>query len=97
LCPYRWRGCPLEAFDPHVTRVQVAPRSTPPSRGEVTLPRDMASDPQAWDRHRDRLHHKRWIVYAKRPFGGAEHVVRYLGRYTHRLGISNQRFVRMAD
>ena len=41
----------------------------------------------------DRLQRARWIVYAKRPFGGAEHVVRYLGRYTHRTGISNQRLV----
>jgi hypothetical protein len=34
-----------------------------------------------------------WIVYAKRPFGGPEQVIRYLGRYTHRVGISNQRLV----
>ncbi len=34
-----------------------------------------------------------WIVYAKRPFGGPEQVLRYLGRYTHRVGISNQRLV----
>ncbi len=30
-------------------------------------------------------------MYAKRPFGGPQHVFRYLGRYTHRVGISNQR------
>jgi hypothetical protein len=41
----------------------------------------------------DRLHRTDWVVYAKRPFGGAEQVVRYLGRYTHRIGISNQRIV----
>ncbi len=39
----------------------------------------------------DALHRTRWIVYAKRPFGGAEHVIRYLGSYTHRVGISNAR------
>jgi len=39
----------------------------------------------------DALRRTRWIVYAKRPFGGAEHVIRYLGRYTHRVGISNGR------
>jgi hypothetical protein len=38
-----------------------------------------------------------WIVYAKRPFGGPEHVIRYLGRYTHRVGISNQRLVGMDE
>jgi hypothetical protein len=43
------------------------------------------------------LRTKRLVVYAKRPFGGPEHVVRYLGRYTHRVGISNERFVSMDD
>jgi hypothetical protein len=43
------------------------------------------------------LQHKNWIVYAKRPFGGPEQVIRYLGRYTHRVGISNQRFVSMDE
>jgi hypothetical protein len=33
----------------------------------------------------------KWVVYAKRPFGDAEQVIRYLGRYTHRVGISNAR------
>ena len=32
-----------------------------------------------------------WVAYAKRPFAGAEHVYQYLGRYTHRVGISNHR------
>jgi hypothetical protein len=40
---------------------------------------------------------KSWIVYAKRPFGEARQVLRYLGRYTHRVGISNQRMVSMSD
>ena len=39
------------------------------------------------------LRSKSWIVYAKRPFGGPEQVIRYLGRYTHRVGISNERLV----
>jgi Putative transposase len=36
-------------------------------------------------------------VYAKRPFGGPEHVLRYLGAYTHRVAISNHRLVSLAD
>src|SRR5712664_1074147 len=40
---------------------------------------------------------KDWVVYAKRPFGGPEHVLRYLGRYTHRVAISNRRLVWFAD
>lgn len=38
-----------------------------------------------------------WVVYAKRPFGGPEHVLRYLGNYTHRIAISNHRLVALAD
>ena len=38
-----------------------------------------------------------WVVYAKRPFGGPEHVLHYLARYTHRVAISNHRLVEMTD
>jgi hypothetical protein len=38
-----------------------------------------------------------WVVYCKRPFGGAEHVLHYLGAYTHRVAISNHRLVDLAD
>jgi len=40
-----------------------------------------------------RLYQKEWVVYAKQPFGGPEQVFAYLGRYTHRVGLSNQRLV----
>ncbi len=43
------------------------------------------------------LFRKDWMVYAKRPFGGPEYVLRYLGRYTHRVAISNHRVVSFAD
>jgi hypothetical protein len=39
------------------------------------------------------LARKDWVVYAKPPFGGAEHVLNYLARYTHRVAISNHRLV----
>jgi hypothetical protein len=38
-----------------------------------------------------------WVVYAKRPFGGAQHALRYLGQYTHRVAISNHRLVALLD
>lgn len=37
------------------------------------------------------LYDKKWVVYAKRPFGNPEQVVEYLGRYTHKIAISNHR------
>lgn len=39
------------------------------------------------------LYEQDWVVYAKPPFGGAEHVLQYLARYTHRVAISNHRLV----
>ncbi len=39
------------------------------------------------------LRRKNWIVYAKPPFGSPEHVLAYLGRYTHRVAIANSRLV----
>jgi hypothetical protein len=38
-----------------------------------------------------------WVVYSKRPFGGAEYALRYLGCYTHRVAISNHRLVSLAN
>jgi len=38
-----------------------------------------------------------WVVYAKRPFGGPEHALRYLSAYTHRIAISNHRLVALAN
>jgi hypothetical protein len=48
-------------------------------------------------RRRARLYEQSWVVYAKRPFGGAEQVYRYLGRYAHRVAIGNSRLVSVDD
>src|SRR5438309_1897625 len=42
------------------------------------------------------LFRKNWVVYSKPPFGGPEYVLQYLGRYTHRVAISNHRLVALA-
>jgi len=43
------------------------------------------------------LYRQDWVVYAKKPFGGPEQVLKYLARYTHRVAISNSRLVKLAD
>jgi hypothetical protein len=43
------------------------------------------------------LHRQDWVVYLKPPFGGPEYVLQYLGRYTHRVAISNHRLVSFID
>ena len=49
--------------------------------------------PTAWRRFVDALFETDWVVYAKPAFGGAPAVLRYLGRYTHRVAISNHRLL----
>jgi hypothetical protein len=50
-------------------------------------------DPTAFAQYLAPLRDTEWVVYAKRPFGGPEQVLDYLGRYTHRVAISNHRLV----
>ena len=71
------------------------------ARGDFGGLRDF-EDPEGFDRFMATLARKdgkkkRWIVYAKRAFREGEHVLRYLGRYTHRVGIANSRLVSLVD
>jgi len=54
-------------------------------------------DPQAFARYLAPLKKKEWVVYAKAPFGGPQHVLEYLGRYTHRVAISNRRLLALEE
>jgi hypothetical protein len=55
------------------------------------------ADPVVFRRWLDALYRQDWVVYAKRPFGGAQQVFRYLGRYSHRVAIGNSRLLALAD
>jgi hypothetical protein len=55
------------------------------------------AQPRAFESWLRVLHRHDWVVYSKRPFGGPEHVLRYLGAYTHRVAISNSRLVALTD
>ena len=55
------------------------------------------AQPKAFSAWLRTLYRHNWVVYSKRPFGGAEHALRYLGRYTHRVAISNHRLVSFVD
>jgi predicted Zn-ribbon and HTH transcriptional regulator len=54
---------------------------------------EQLAPPGAFSHFLWQLGQKDWVVYAKPPFGGAEHVLNYLARYTHRVAISNHRLV----
>jgi hypothetical protein len=64
-------------------------------RGELDLGGACAelANPEDFAHLKDMLYRKSWVVYAKRPFAGPEQVFKYLGQYTHRVGISNHRLV----
>src|SRR5262252_5199957 len=55
------------------------------------------ADPAAFARRLNELRQTEWVVYAKPPFGGPEQVLAFLGRYTHRVAISNTRLVDITD
>jgi hypothetical protein len=63
--------------------------------GELSFFGDLngLSDPQAFAAYLAPLRKIEWVVYAKPPFGGPEHVLAYLSRYTHRVAISNSRLI----
>lgn len=52
---------------------------------------------KAFKKFKSLLYEKDWVVYSKPPFGGPEEVIRYLGRYTHRIAISNHRIIKVED
>jgi hypothetical protein len=67
--------------------------------GRLKLPDNWreSADPAAFARRLTPLYRRDWVVYAKRPFGGPEQVLKYLARYTHRIAISNSRLVEVAE
>ena len=56
-------------------------------------PASALADPKQFRQLLRRVHRQDWIVYAKPAFGSPRKVLRYLGRYTHRIAISNHRLV----
>jgi hypothetical protein len=68
-------------------------------RGEVQFHGRLSSlaEPARWRRWLAGATRSEWVVYAKRPFGGPELVLKYLARYTHRVAIANSRLVKYQD
>jgi putative transposase/transposase-like zinc-binding protein len=55
------------------------------------------AEPQTFYSMLHTLRRREWVVYSKPPFGGPEHVLKYLARYTHRVAISNGRLLSLAN
>src|SRR5712691_1399183 len=67
--------------------------------GKLVFAGSLASlaDPAAFAAWLQELRQPDWVVYAKRPFAGPTQVLEYLGRYTHRVALSNERLVSSTD
>ena len=68
-------------------------------RGELVLHASLAHlrDPRVFEALLKKARKMEWVVYAKPPFGGPAQVLDYLGRYTHRVAISNNRLLKLED
>lgn len=54
-------------------------------------------NPKIWTALKDQLYKTNWVVHCKEPFSGPETVLEYLGRYTHKIAISNYRIKEISD
>jgi Putative transposase/Transposase zinc-binding domain len=101
----RWVACPpsfflsVKVLGRLFRRLFVERLARAFATGELRFFGELAplADADAFAAHCARLRQIDWVVYAKRPFGGPEQVLAYLGRYTHRVAIANSRLVAMTD
>ena len=69
------------------------------AKGEIKFPVNDAycSTKSNFYKTKGMLYNREWVVYAKEAFGGPQQVMEYLGRYTHKIAISNHRIVKVTD
>ncbi len=67
--------------------------------GKISFPSSCASlsAPEAWQAFKNRLYEKDWCPYIKETFNGFGNAIEYLGKYTHKIAISNARILEVSD
>jgi Putative transposase/Transposase zinc-binding domain len=101
----RWVACrpgfflPVKVLSRLFRRIFLEQLTAAFDAGKLAFFSDLGTlaDPSAFARHLAPLRKVKWVVYAKRPFGGPEQVLAYLGRYTHRVAIANSRLIGIED
>jgi hypothetical protein len=99
----RWIACrpgfflPVRVLSRLLRRVFLEQLAQAYTTGQLQFAGALVSlhDPQAFAAYLAPLRRSEWVVYAKKPFGSAQRVLDYLGRYTHRVAISNNRLLSM--
>jgi len=101
----RWISCPAGFFLPVrvlsrlFRRLFISQLQQAFDRGELHFfnSLDALQNRVAFAKYLTPATHAEWVVYAKPPFGGPQQVLEYLGRYTHRVAISNNRLREFSD
>ena len=101
----RWIACrpgfflPVRVLSRRFRNVLLAELQRSFQRGQLRFGGGLAqlADPAAFQRYLQPLRRCEWVVYAKPPFAGPARVLAYLGRYTHRVAISNERILALED
>jgi hypothetical protein len=101
----RWVACrpgfflPVKVLSRRFRNVYLRYLEQAHAAGKLQFYGDLESlaDPLSFARFLAPLHEMEWVVYAKPPFGGPERVLDYLGRYTHRVAISNHRLIELKN
>lgn len=101
----RWIGCserfflPVRVLGRHFRQIFLSSLLTAYQQKRIHLEGELAEleDPRRYAAFINKAKRKKWVVYAKKPFGGPQQVLDYLGRYTHRVAISNHRLTNVAD
>lgn len=91
VCPKRGFMFPVKALSKVFRGKFVAALTAQRTGGHLPA----VADDGEWRRLKAALYAHEWVVYAKQPLGGPAQVLEYLGRYTHRVAISNERIVGM--
>jgi hypothetical protein len=96
----RWIGCrpgfflPVRVLSRLFRRLFLEALEQAFTNGELSFGEmDSLNDAASFAKHLTPLRQKEWVVYSKPPFGGPAQVLEYLGRYTHRVAISNERLL----
>lgn len=69
------------------------------AKNKIVFPKELIhlNDQKEFNKFKDSLYKKEWVPHIKETFKGAGNVIEYLGRYTHRIAISNSRIVKITD
>ena len=91
--------CPVLALSPVFRAIVIKLLEAAYAKGELVFSGEIEQlgTPKGFKRLIQELWKPNWVVYSKEPFAGPDHVLEYLGRYTHKVAISNHRILNIEN